>query len=1201
MSTLIVPINVAALCVGNPDAANSNTPTTWPQADFSLLPTTGQSAHKIPYLNSVLFSKSQPLAGDFPFVAAVHLHWALPAALSQGNQTEDSSDLTLPNVPNRWLVTRIIQNTASPATTPPQIKSWVIESDRLNPSPVGIAASTEWQPSVPLAPTTSGQNYMYVGQAFDLATWSETTAQRLMPLTAAGYGEHAFAGFYPNCSSVFGFADTFADNPDLTDGVISYRVSGWYSDPSLDPLNAGITPDNTFNWTFTANNTATATICSGFVQNITYDPSQTYLTDQANPLSAAIAPTGPEAIACLLTSELNSTNFPDAEALINAIQFGLLTREGNIPNAAQRFEERVHGAGFETVSSAPLWEYTPVVGYTDPAPKGAVAALHALNKAQTALNTAQAAVFQQQQQLFADWYKYILAAYNASPDVPSALSQNIQSVLNFLTNEATNVQNAVTALTPLQTNVTTAQQTLQSLLGSNFTLTGDKSAPRYYLPHDPVLAFSGIDVQPVDRTGLDAQGNLNCRLDVEILSSVAVAAGFFSSGDAETIQSSQLPGLEATPADGPATLLQTLMQETYLLSASLLAGALATADGASSSYATDFGDLVTSLQTAISNFLGGVQTSDITFTGLAPNEISVTTMGTTQPWLPLLLQFEIALQPAQVIDFSQTTPGSYSTDFLTSNFALDANGVELEPSQYSASTQAIYKGTAILTDGALSSLQDALNRFIDNTGGTSELQALQTALPTLPQLAQGLTGANASWMMQGQSVQMPVFDPNAGLLVGSYNAIATAVGQANSLDAQPTNLFGPIRAGALTIQQIWVLDVFGQHRAYMPGTTPLVANSLTPPVSLNLPAGTAFLPPRFLQPSRLLFRWLSAKDEKRVESTGGDRLSTPIYGWVMSDLSDRGLFVYSGDGTALLTLTLSADNSQVLYTPAPGGKFPPGTDISTILAGQNPKLAAFVQQALVPAFFQPFLATLTNALTFIRPLNPAADPARAVLAGAPLALGDADLQFELLGPPSVDQSWPGFEGVALQDGTPARSDAGFAEVQLPVQLGDLRQLNDGLVGFWLTNGGTTDFTNFYSETASGSSGGVQTPDAATILLTAADTAPTTVTLLFDPRGSVHATTGVLPVKSIDLPAELFAGTLAGLEMTFTTAPLLTGPQTGTITLPLPGAEQKAWSWVQAQGSAWSVQTPQDATAIAGLQTTPQQIAEGWLRTKEGAS
>ncbi|QRO01748.1 hypothetical protein JRI60_23340 [Archangium violaceum] len=77
-------------------------------------------------------------------------------------------------------------------------------------------------------------------------------------------------------------------------------------------------------------------------------------------------------------------------------------------------------------------------------------------------------------------------------------------------------------------------------------------------------------------------------------------------------------------------------------------------------------------------------------------------------------------------------------------------------------------------------------------------------------------------------------------------------------------------------------------------------------------------------------------------------------------------------------------------------------------------------------------------------------------------------------------------------------------------------------------------------------------------------------MLVDPRGQVHATSGVLPTKAIGVPSDQYAGAIAALEVTFLSAPLMMGG-----------------NWLESANF-----TPPDTTArFAGEQL----LCEGWLK------
>ena len=89
--------------------------------------------------------------------------------------------------------------------------------------------------------------------------------------------------------------------------------------------------------------------------------------------------------------------------------------------------------------------------------------------------------------------------------------------------------------------------------------------------------------------------------------------------------------------------------------------------------------------------------------------------------------------------------------------------------------------------------------------------------------------------------------------------------------------------------------------------------------------------------------------------------------------------------------------------------------------------------------------------------------------------------------------------------------------------------------------------------------------------------PQQLTMLVDPRGSIHATAGILPSKVITIPPEQFAEALANIKVTFSTTPILTErTQQGRLQLPLPTAPDYDWVWLEQKGrDTWSelVTTP----------------------------
>ncbi len=143
---------------------------------------------------------------------------------------------TFPPVPNRWLVIR--------SGNGKDLEKWVVESDYLypegqeNPGSVNIIYRAD-------PDKKKYQPFRYLGRKISWEEWSpDTNADYLEWLTAVGheqltsvgYGDPTFAAFYPNCHSVFGFYDNYTG--DVKD--LQYDIIGWYSKPELDYLSTFI-------------------------------------------------------------------------------------------------------------------------------------------------------------------------------------------------------------------------------------------------------------------------------------------------------------------------------------------------------------------------------------------------------------------------------------------------------------------------------------------------------------------------------------------------------------------------------------------------------------------------------------------------------------------------------------------------------------------------------------------------------------------------------------------------------------------------------------------------------------------------------------------------------------------------------------------------------------------------------------------------
>jgi hypothetical protein len=445
------------------------------------------------------------------------------------------------------------------------------------------------------------------------------------------------------------------------------------------------------------------------------------------------------------------------------------------------------------------------------------------------------------------------------------------------------------------------------------------------------------------------------------------------------------------------------------------------------------------------------------------------------------------------------------------------------------------------------------------------------ALNGLNCLSQSLGGFNEALLMHKQTMQLSVGDP---LGFDDYRSFAASVSDAvsNSIYSapEPLNDFNPIRSGAMNINRLRLrlVDTFGQVKDL--DVTKVITSE---PMSSSDDDFHAHLAPRLVQPARINFRWLAAEGDE--QEMNDHPATTPVCGWVLTNDLDNSLMIYDGGGKSLGSLvTKGADSPQaeVAWEPAPGGGADSAGKVDEIKNSHLRTMVASIQRCGA-AFLSDFISAVDNALENIEPENFAQHQDIALLMGRPLALVRASLNLELQGPPAVHQGWNEFR----QDMKRAtRDDNGFSRVRFPIRVGDYKQFNDGTVGFWkeLCNGEDRCYEGdvFY---APQSDADAEIKDShlkshrtdPMTILQSASSEPQILSLLLDPRGLVHATSGVLPAKAINIPPDQYAAALRAIEITFLSTPVLT--DAGKIHLPLPAEAGYEWSWLQDVGGTWS--------------------------------
>lgn len=363
---------------------------------------------------------------------------------------------------------------------------------------------------------------------------------------------------------------------------------------------------------------------------------------------------------------------------------------------------------------------------------------------------------------------------------------------------------------------------------------------------------------------------------------------------------------------------------------------------------------------------------------------------------------------------------------------------------------------------------------------------------------------------------------------------------------------------------------------------------------LVVPLATASyvqLPPALLQPARLNFDLLSATDDQ-VKFGPLAPTADPICGWVLPNHLDASLMAYDAQGSALgeMSVGISAgDQPAVFWMPAPGSPYASLEQVAAAIPHFGPFLLALSQQA--PTTFTAFMQAIDETLWTTVPMGAVFDQSLAVIMGRPLAMVRAQLQFELDGPPYADPSWQ----FTFAPASPA-----IESYEFPIELGNLGQIEDGLIGYFRED----DYSRFNVVAQAGAAPNSYLDpigsDGNYISLPFDGSSACQVSMLIDPRAGVHATTAILPVVALSLPPSLVSDALAAMNVNFRVRGALTDQIVSAsgairILMPVPKEKSGAWSWVENDAGTWTPYETGPNDAAARLSTVPPVLRTGLLQ------
>src|SRR6185369_9616036 len=159
-------------------------------------------------------------------------------------------------------------------------------------------------------------------------------------------------------------------------------------------------------------------------------------------------------------------------------------------------------------------------------------------------------------------------------------------------------------------------------------------------------------------------------------------------------------------------------------------------------------------------------------------------------------------------------------------------------------------------------------------------------------------------------------------------------------------------------------------------------------------------------------------------------------------------------------------------------------------------------------------------------IRPAASRNNTILVGRPLALVNATIGLELFGKAWTDPHKP----VVQTQGT---GSAVLDALSVPVNLGDLHNVEDGLIGYFKSGAYDRIVVPQLPEKITASDYIGDSKQAVQVGFGP----PVKLTLLMDPWGSVQAACGIVPAKTINLANAELDETVAQMETSFRVGPV----------------------------------------------------------------
>ncbi|MGK5631694.1 hypothetical protein [Streptomyces sp. URMC 123] len=1126
----------------------------------------------------------------------VYLQWQLPEALATAHYDPDTGETTFPLVPNRWLVVRHhTVPSGRPGAGSVRAAAWLVHSDYLEIAHYDGAHGAGTAPFLS-SDANGAARRDWLGRAVDLREqeWEEPAPVELF-LTAAGPGLPAFAGFQPYHPNVFSFHDTLEDlagtgHNKPADTTLGYCVIGWYSDDDADILRRAADipgllppdPDGTadvlraLGWALpgltdtedgaddgaagavrdTGPDTGPArSVYSGTALGITWEyygnEPESDRPEHYAPKVAVGHSTG-DAFAALTAAQTRSAR---TAGLVEALYHGSIDSY-DLPDGEAELERAAHTASFGASAGGTSWIIVPRPGGADgngdarggPVPdrvRDLPAWLDQLNADQREFDAITLRLAGLRERLRTLWWLTQLPGTHPEGFDDLARAQLDEATEGSLAHRAATAARRLAELASRIPRGTTSEEVQAAIdaFAEQHQLPRELELRRtfeesYHRTSDPVVLIEGAGVTaPLTR---DPDDPLPCRT-VDGMLEALLANGDWWAPPAD-LPPLDLPepaqlNLPVLPAPGRALLAEF----------ALLDRAARTPHQEEPQYSA----LHVALAAPRRHLRG------------TPAEYAATWR---QPWLPMYLQWDLRYCPTPY----ETAEGRHWS-FEDGSYTWLGTGAAPGNGQ-TGEGWISFANRAFLAPTVPYVLASQTKRLMRTyaPADARALTGLRATLGDLDLLSQTLDGFNDHLLMRDTGVR-EVTPANVAPLIGEAGHV---IAPGSPDDAEEAEFrFQPVRAGQFYFRDLRIIDRFGrcavltavdgdQHLSFWPKVRGEAKPSAPLAPDIDSPNRFVQLPPRLLQEARTLLRTESGTESRTAPAS-------PVSGWLLVNHLDRTLLVYGPEGDPLGELRVirtPQGERHTAWTPLPTSPYQDAR--AQDFADAHPHLAGMVKGLLGPTGpFTALMATLDARLsdTTDSATGDLTNPAR--LIGRPVAIYRARLDLELKGAPLTNPGW--HQSMEL-DPEPEE----YLDHTWPVRLGHPTLLTDGLIGYYASPtgpGGDTDYGTLYVNTPETADPYLaDIGDGQSLSLPArppGDEVTHRITVLADPYNPVRATTGILPVTELTLPADQVEAAVRRIRAAFRLGPLL-APARPLTAQDDDGAASDAEGLVMIRPAAW---------------------------------